>query len=278
VPVGVAGELCVRGPQVFAGYWGQPAETASMLRDDWLLTGDVAVMDSAGFVTIVDRKRDVINASGFSVFPSEIEDVLAEHPKVKDSAVVGVSHSYRGETVKAFVVLEPETQVTESELRAFCAARLVAYKVPVLYEFRDELPHNILGKVLRRVLRAEHEAARANRPRPDDTDQLWSTMELAAYGPAPDEVAQYDGDPGPQHDAGATAQHTEELPPRHALTPRPFAPSAPWAPSAASAPAAAGPSGPDAGLVDELERLARLRDLGALTDAEFQAAKSRLLG
>jgi long-chain acyl-CoA synthetase len=249
VPIGVAGELCVRGPQVFAGYWGQPAETASMLRDDWLLTGDVAVMDPDGFVTIVDRKRDVIMASGFSVFPSEIEDVLAEHPAVKDSAVVGVSHSYRGETVKAFVVLEPESQVTEAELRAFCAARLVAYKVPVLYEFRDELPHNILGKVLRRVLRAEHEAARATLPRPDDTDQLWSTMELAAYGTGQHETGVL------YQDAGAIAHYTEELPARHALTP-----------------------GAESGLVDELERLARLRDAGALTDVEFQAAKSRLLG
>ena len=242
VPFGVAGELCVRGPQIFSGYWGQPAETAAMLRDGWLQTGDVAVMDQQGFVTIVDRKRDVIMASGFSVFPSEIEDVLAEHPAVKDCAVAGVPHYYRGETVKAFVVLQPDRHATEAELRAFCAARLVAYKVPALFEFRDDLPQNVLGKVLRRVLRAEHEAARGASA--DNTDQLWTTMELAAY------VA-------PEHDAGAAAPPDEQAPPRHA---RPVEENEP------------------VGLVDELERLARLRDAGALTEAEFQAAKSRLLG
>lgn len=273
VPVGVAGELCVRGPQVFAGYWGQPEETAAMLRDDWLLTGDVAVMDVDGFLRIVDRKRDVIMASGFSVFPSEIEDVLAEHPAVKDCAVAGVPHFYRGETVKAFVVLQPDQQVSEAALRAFCAARLVAYKVPALFEFRDELPHNILGKVLRRVLRAEHEAAR----NAVDAEQSWTTMELAAL---------------PQHDAGLTARHTTEIPPRHAVTfadpsPRaiPVAQPLPRAEPSAAHPSPVHPSPqpiPDGNqtstLVDELERLTRLHDAGALTDVEFQTAKQRLLG
>ena len=157
---GEPGELCIRGPQVFAGYWGQPEDTAAMLRAGWLHTGDVAVMDPDGFVTIVDRKRDVILASGFSVFPSEIEEVLLEHPAVADCAVAGVAHFYRGETVKAFVVVRAGEQVTEQELHAFCAARRVAYKVPSRFEFRSDLPHNVLGKVLRRVLRAEHEAAR----------------------------------------------------------------------------------------------------------------------
>jgi len=240
VPLGAAGELCVQGPQIFSGYWGQPEETTAMLHDGWLHTGDVAVMDQHGFVTIVDRKRDVIMASGFSVFPSEIEDVLAEHPAVKDCAVAGVPHYYRGETVKAFVVLDPDQRVTEADLRAFCAARLVAYKVPALFEFRDDLPHNILGKVLRRVLRAEHEAARNAVTAPDDTDQLWSTMELAGL-PAPDEPL------APRH-----ARPTTDADPDHTAH--------------------------DGGLVDELERLARLRDAGALSDAEFQTAKSRLLG
>jgi long-chain acyl-CoA synthetase len=255
VPVGAPGELCLHGPQVFTGYWKQAADTADMLRDEWLHTGDVAVMDQQGFVTLVDRKRDVIMASGFSVFPSEIEDVLANHPAVKDCAVVGVPHSYRGETVKAYVVLQPDRQVTEAQLRAFCAERLVAYKVPALFEFRDELPQTILGKVLRRVLRSEHEAAR--RAAGESTDQLWTTTEFAAYG------AEHPAAP-PHEDAAAAAAaaaaQPDEPPPRHA---RPM-------PDPSST--------EELGLVDELERLARLRDAGALTEVEFQAAKTRLLG
>jgi long-chain acyl-CoA synthetase len=164
VAPGAAGELCIRGPQVFGGYWHRPAE--EMLQAGWLHTGDVAVMDADGFVTIVDRKRDVILASGFSIFPTEIEDVLCQHPSVAECAVVGVPHFYRGETVKAYVVVHEGKQATEADLRIFCASRLVAYKVPTEVEFRTDLPHNILGKVLRRVLRAEHEAARGRRPRP----------------------------------------------------------------------------------------------------------------
>lgn len=250
VPVGAPGELCLRGPQVFAGYWRQPAETAEMLRDEWLHTGDVAVMDQQGFVTLVDRKRDVIMVSGFSVFPSEIEEVLANHPAVKDCAVVGLPHSYRGETVKAYVVLQPDRHVTEAQLRVYCADRLVAYKVPVLFEFRDELPQNILGKVLRRVLRAEHEAAR--RAAGENTDQLWTTMEFAAFGA--------------EHPA---APRGEDV---HLAEPRPARP----APAPIPGPAP-GPVQDDLGLVGELERLARLRDMGALSEEEFQAAKTRLL-
>jgi long-chain acyl-CoA synthetase len=159
VGYGEAGELCIRGPQVFAGYWNQPDETRTMLADGWLHTGDVAVMDEDGFVTLVDRKRDVILASGFSIFPSEVEDVLREHPGVEECAVVGVPHFYRGETVKAYVVPVEGAEVSDNALHSFCAARLVAYKVPTQFEFRTELPKNMIGKVLRRVLRAEHDAA-----------------------------------------------------------------------------------------------------------------------
>jgi long-chain acyl-CoA synthetase len=167
VAPGRPGELCVRGPQVFRGYWRQSRESQAMLRNSWLHTGDIATMDRDGFVTIIDRKRDVILASGFSIFPSEIEDVLTKHPAVDACAVAGVTHYYRGETVKAFVVLRAGAQADDAELRRFCAARLVAYKVPSSFEFRTELPRNMLGKVLRRVLRDEHEALRAAaRPAP----------------------------------------------------------------------------------------------------------------
>lgn len=156
VPVGYAGELAVRGPQVFAGYWGQPQESASMMRDGWLLTGDIAFMNPSGFFTIIDRKRDVIMASGFSIFPSEIEDVLMEHPHVGDAAVIGVPDPYRGETVKACIVKASGQRLTEEDLARHCEERLAPYKVPKVIEFRDDLPKNMIGKVLRRVLREEH--------------------------------------------------------------------------------------------------------------------------
>jgi long-chain acyl-CoA synthetase len=190
VPVGAPGELCVRGPQVFRGYWRQSRESQAMLRDGWLHTADIATMDHSGFVTIIDRKRDVILASGFSVFPSEIEEVLAKHPAVESCAVAGVSHYYRGETVKAFVVLREGMRVSEEELHEFCAARLVAYKVPSSFEFRDDLPRNMLGKVLRRVLRDEHEALRARtrgdtgpQPAEPDTEAPYDSAAPAAAEP-----------------------------------------------------------------------------------------------
>jgi long-chain acyl-CoA synthetase len=158
-PHGVAGELVVRGPQVFAGYWHEREDSAAMLHDRWLFTGDIAVMSPDGFVTVIDRKRDVIIASGFSIFPSEIEDVLLAHPAVADAAVVGVPDPYRGETVKACVIVRPGSRLTERALIEYCAARLTGYKLPKIVEFRvDPLPRNMLGKVLRRVLRDEHQA------------------------------------------------------------------------------------------------------------------------
>ena len=155
-PAGTAGELIVRGPQVFAGYWHEREDSARMLHDRWLFTGDIAVMSPDGFVTVIDRKRDVIIASGFSVFPSEIEEVLLSHPAVADAAVVGVPDAYRGETVKACVIVRPGARLTEGALIGYCAERLTGYKVPKIVEFRvDPLPRNLLGKVLRRVLRDE---------------------------------------------------------------------------------------------------------------------------
>ncbi len=146
------GELIIRGPQVMKGYWNQPFETESVLRDGWLYTGDVGYMDERGYFFIVDRKKDIIIASGYNIYPREVEEVLYEHPKVKEAVVVGVPHEYRGETVKAVIVLKEGEQCTEEELDEFMRSRLAAYKVPRIYEFRKELPKTAVGKILRRVL------------------------------------------------------------------------------------------------------------------------------
>jgi long-chain acyl-CoA synthetase len=272
VPPGVAGELCVRGPQVFGGYWNRPS--GEMLRDGWLYTGDVAVMDEDGFATIVDRRRDVILASGFSIFPSEIEDVLADHPAVAECAVVGVPHFYRGETVKAFVVLREGAHATERELRTFCASRLVAYKVPTGIEFRAELPHNMLGKVLRRVLRAEHETLRGRQPQPvlaEAAPERVPPPARALEPLEPESLAARVSEP-------RAAAVPEQLAP---VDPEPLAPPVqePLPPlGAAPTPEPVGEAvAPEGDLISGLERLARLRDTGALTDAEFQVAKARLL-
>jgi long-chain acyl-CoA synthetase len=163
VPVGQAGELLIRGPQVFAGYWNQPKETAEVLSNGWIRTGDIAVMSPDGFFTLLDRKRDVIIVDGLNVYPSEVEEVLNSHPGVKESAVVGVPDPLRGESVTAYVILIPGIAPDGGELIRHCAGHLAAYKIPSQILAREELPHNILGKVLRRVLREEAtEAARRN--------------------------------------------------------------------------------------------------------------------
>lgn len=156
LPLGMEGELAVRGPQVMKGYWNRPEETAAVFRDGWLLTGDIAKMDADGYFYIVDRKKDLIDASGFKVWPREVEEVLFTHPEVKEAAVVGVKDQYRGETVKAFVVLKDKTKnVTAETLQSFCRSLMAPYKVPRIIEFRDELPKTLVGKVLRRKLREE---------------------------------------------------------------------------------------------------------------------------
>ena len=158
VPLGEVGELVLRGPQVMAGYWRKPEETAAAVRDGWFYTGDLARMDGEGYFYIVDRKKDVINASGFKVWPREVEEVLFDHAQVKMAAVVGVADSYRGETVKAILVLKEELENSreeevKQELLSFCRERLAAFKVPRILEFRDSLPVSAAGKVLRRELR-----------------------------------------------------------------------------------------------------------------------------
>jgi len=155
VPLGEEGELVLRGPGITRGYWNKPEETANAIRDGRFLTGDVAKIDAQGWCYIVDRKKDLINASGFKVWPREVEDILYRHPAVKESAVVGVPDPYRGETVKAFVSLREEYKgtTTPEELVAFCKGQLAAYKYPRVVEIIDEVPKTITGKILRRNLR-----------------------------------------------------------------------------------------------------------------------------
>ncbi len=153
LPVGEAGEIVIRGPQVMKGYWNKPEETALALRDGWLYTGDIAKKDEDGFYYIVDRKKDMIIAGGFNIYPREVEEVLFEHPKIQEAAVVGVPDPYRGETVKAFVVLKPGVAATAEEIIAFCRERMAAYKAPREVVFRDSLPKSGVGKYLRRELR-----------------------------------------------------------------------------------------------------------------------------
>lgn len=162
LPLGEEGELCIRGPQVMKGYWQKPEETAKVLRNGWLYTGDVARMDEDGYFTIVQRKKDMILVGGFNVYPNEIEEVLFTHPAVQEAAVIGVPDQYRGEAVKAFVVLKPATEATADELLAFCKERLAKYKLPSLIEFLPALPKSAVGKVLRRELRDLEEAKRGD--------------------------------------------------------------------------------------------------------------------
>ena len=163
MPQGERGELCISGPQVMKGYWNKPAETANALRADetgqvWLHTGDIAVMDKDGFFKIVDRKKDMIIAGGFNIYPNEVEYILYTHPSILEAAVVGVPHKSRGEVAKAFVVLKEGESLTEEELRDWCKKEMRAYMVPKFVEFRDELPKTMVGKILRRKLLEEEKA------------------------------------------------------------------------------------------------------------------------
>ena len=146
------GELVVKGPQVMKGYWNRPDETAAVLKDGWLYTGDMAYRDEKGYFYVVDRKKDMIIAGGYNIYPREVEEVLYEHPAVQEAVVIGIPDAYRGETVKAFVVCKSGMSTTEEELNVHCRRLLAAYKVPRLYEFREELPKTTVGKILRRVL------------------------------------------------------------------------------------------------------------------------------
>ena len=161
LPVGEIGELAVRGPQVMRGYWQMPAETENVLQGDWLYTGDMAKMDAEGYFYIIDRKKDMIIAGGFNVYPREIEEVLYKHAKVKEAAVIGRQDAYRGETVKAFIVLREGEAATAAEIIEYCKQEMARYKCPKVVEFRQELPKSLIGKVLRRVL-VEEEKVKAH--------------------------------------------------------------------------------------------------------------------
>ncbi|WP_174849747.1 long-chain-fatty-acid--CoA ligase FadD [Yersinia artesiana] len=161
VAMGVPGELWVRGPQVMLGYWQRPEATDEVLKDGWLATGDIATLDEQGFLRIVDRKKDMILVSGFNVYPNEIEDVVALHAKVLESAAVGVPNEVSGETVKLFVV-KKDASLTQEELLTHCRRYLTGYKVPKIVEFRDELPKSNVGKILRRELRDDQIKAKTS--------------------------------------------------------------------------------------------------------------------
>jgi long-chain acyl-CoA synthetase len=161
LPLGQAGEICAKGPQVMAGYWNRPDETAKvMTADGYFRTGDIGVMDANGYTKIVDRKKDMILVSGFNVYPNEIEDVIATHPGVLECAVIGVTDSKSGEAVKAFIV-KKDPNLSADDVIKYCGTQLTAYKVPKQIEFRTELPKTNVGKILRRELRDEKKAAAA---------------------------------------------------------------------------------------------------------------------
>ncbi|MDR1359681.1 MAG: long-chain fatty acid--CoA ligase [Deltaproteobacteria bacterium] len=176
LPPGEAGELILRGPQVMSGYWNNPDETAGALRNGWLYTGDIALMDEDGYFQILDRKKDLIVVGGYNVAPREIDEVLFDHPKIQEAVAVGVPHPSRGEIIKAYVVLKSGETATRAEIVSWCRERLASYKVPRQVEFRLELPKTTMGKTLRRVLRAEEAvkqeaAASAERPRQTPEDR-----------------------------------------------------------------------------------------------------------
>jgi long-chain acyl-CoA synthetase len=150
---GEVGELIVRGPQVMKGYWNMPEDTAHTLKEGWLYTGDIAQMDKDGYFSIVDRKKDTIIAGGFNIYPREIEEVLYAHPQVLETAVIGVPDPYRGETVKAFIVLRPGQQVTKEEIITYCREKLASFKVPQYVDFCESLPKTTVGKILRKALK-----------------------------------------------------------------------------------------------------------------------------
>jgi long-chain acyl-CoA synthetase len=153
---GELGELIIKAPQVFKGYHNMPGETRNVLRNGWLYTGDIVRMDEAGFFYIVDRKKEVINPGGFQVWPREVEEIIQDHPAVLEVAVAGVPDPYRGETVKAWVVVKPGEELARQAVIDWCADKLVKYKVPTEIEFRKQLPKTHVGKTLRRKLVQEH--------------------------------------------------------------------------------------------------------------------------
>jgi long-chain acyl-CoA synthetase len=165
MPIGEPGELVISGPQVMQGYWNAKdsadAFAETFTSEGFLRTGDIAVMDADGWFNVVDRKKELIIAGGFNIYPSEVEEVLYTMVGIADVVVVGVPDAYRGETVKAYIVQQPGAMLTEADVKAYCGERLTPYKVPKLVEFRETLPRTMVGKVLRRVLVAEEREKQA---------------------------------------------------------------------------------------------------------------------
>jgi len=153
LPAGESGEIAIKGPQIMAGYYKKQEETEKVIKDGWFLTGDIGMFDDDGYLSIVDRKKDMVIAGGYNIYPVELDNVLFEHPKILEACTVGVPHEYRGETIKAFIVLKEGKTCTEEEIISFCKEKLAAYKIPKIIEFIDELPKSSVGKILRRKLR-----------------------------------------------------------------------------------------------------------------------------
>jgi len=158
VPRGDPGELIIRSPLIMKEYWKNPEETAGQVKNGWLHTGDIVVQDEDDYFAIVDRKKDMIIAGGYNIYPREIDEVLYQHPKIADAVAVGIADEYRGETIKAFVVPREGETLTEEDIIGFCKEKLAAYKAPKIVEFRTELPKSAVGKILRKVLRDEEAA------------------------------------------------------------------------------------------------------------------------
>ena len=162
MPLGEPGEVLLKGPQLTQGYYKKPEETAHAIRDGWFYTGDIGYMDDEGYLFIVDRKKDMIIAGGYNIYPRDIDEVLYGHPKIQEACAIGPPDPYRGETVKAFIVPKPGETLTEEEVIAYCKEKLAAYKVPRQVEFMEDLPTSTIGKVVRRKLR-EMEMERARK-------------------------------------------------------------------------------------------------------------------
>lgn len=152
LPAGEHGEICFRGPQVMAGYWNKPDATAEVLRNGWLYSGDIGYIDDEGWLYLVDRKKDMIIAGGYNIYPRELDEALYTHPAILEACCIGVPDAYRGETVKAFIVLKPDQTLSAEAVTTFCRERLAAYKIPKQIEFIAELPKSAVGKILRREL------------------------------------------------------------------------------------------------------------------------------
>jgi len=164
LPLGEPGEIVIKGPQIMMGYYKKPEETEKVLKDGWFYSGDIGCFDEDGYLKIVDRKKDMIIAGGYNIYPVELDGVLFDHPKILEAATIGVRDAYRGETVKAFVVPKPNVTLTEQEVIDYCKENLAPYKVPKIIEFMKELPKSAVGKILRRKLVEMEEAKTDNTP------------------------------------------------------------------------------------------------------------------